>query len=167
MGRYIPFQQMQQLREAAKNGDERAIKILRCQLEDKEDFSADLEDYFKSAIEEENKVEEVAEQPQEMAKQEETLEMQPNKPEMEGAVVPTITGKPQESDNEISGSILALISACDKKTIDVANDSEISDATKKGALSILQEIKQSCLENLEKFGKLMSSISKKIVEDEE
>jgi len=159
MPKYIPFAQVRQLREAAQSGDERARKILIAQMND-EDFSAELEDYFKPAIEEETKVEEVAEQPQEMAKQEETLEAQEQP-------APVLTGKPQEEDNEISSGILNLISACDKKTIDVANDSEISDATKKGALSILQEIKQSCLENLEKFGKLMSSISKKTVEDEE
>lgn len=159
MPKYIPFAQVRQLREAAQSGDERARNILIKQMND-EDFSAELEEYFKPAIEEDNKVEEVAEQPQEMAKQEETLEVKEQP-------APVLTGKPQDGDNEISSNILSLISACDKKTIDVANDSEISDATKKGALSILQEIKQSCLENLEKFGKLMSSISKKIVEDEE
>lgn len=163
MGRYIPFAQVRQLREAAQSGDERARNILIKQMND-EDFSAELEEYFKPAIEEDNKVEE---QPQEMGKQGETEEIEVNNIDMINKTVPAITGKPQESDNEISDSILALISACDKKTIEIANDSEISDATKKGALSILQEIKQNCLENLEKFGKLMSSISKKVVEEEE
>lgn len=154
MPQYIPFAQVRQLREAAQSGDERARKILIAQMND-EDFSAELEDYFKPA--EEEKIEEVAEQPQEQAKQDATQTMADKE-------MPALTGKPD--DSEISNDILALISACDKKTLELANNTEISDATKKGALSILQEIKQSCLENLEKFGKLMSSISKKTVEEE-
>ena len=153
MPKYIPFDKMSKLREAAKNGDERAKKILRAQLDDAEDFSCDLEDYFKP--------QEVAEAPQEEIKQEETQEIQ----EQPQAQTSVITG-PQASDNEISQKILDLIGACDKTTLDIANNTDISDATKKGALSILGEIKQSCLDNLEKFGKLMSSISKKTVEEE-
>lgn len=42
---FIPIDQMRKLREAAKNGDERAKKILRAQL-NKEDYSSDLEAYF-------------------------------------------------------------------------------------------------------------------------
>lgn len=156
MSRYIPHDKIAKLREAAKNGDERAKRILMAQLDDEADFSADLDEYFKPQPEpEEQKVEEAAEVPQEQAKQEETQVVQKQ---------PVITGKIPE--NDISTGILNLISACDKQTIEVVNNSEISDATKKGALSILQEIKQSCLDNLEKFGKLMSSITKKTVEEE-
>ena len=144
MPRYIPHEQCKQLREAAKNGDELARRILRAQLDDKEDFSADLEEYFKPKVE---PVEEVAEAPQQEVVQPETQ---------------VITGE-QTSTAEISQKILDLIGACDKQTLEVANNTELSDATKKGALSILGEIKQSCLDNLEKFGKLMSSISKKEV----
>lgn len=181
MSRYIPCDKIQKLREAARNGDEVAKRILMAQLDDDADFSNDLEAYFKPH--EEQKIEEIAETPQAETRQKidalgdeapsvfagDILE----NTEMENKYVPSpmhnslLTGKAQESDNEISDSILNLVSACDKKTIDVANDTELSDATKKGALSILQEIKQSCLENLEKFGKLMSSISKKTIEEEE
>ena len=148
MARYIPFEQMQKLREAARNGDERAKKILHAQLCDEEDFSADLDDYFKPQVEEpvEDSVEVVEEE------------------KKENPVVLTGEAAPQ---SEISQKILDLIGACDKQTIDIVNDTALSDATKKGALSILQEIKQSCLDNLEKFGKLMSSISKKTVEETE
>lgn len=163
MSRYIPCDKIQKLREAAHNGDEVAKRILLAQLDDDTDFSEDLENYFKPQPEpEEQKVEEVAETPQEEVKQPETEEIQ-NVSNIENT--PVLTGKLPE--DEISSGILSLISSCDKKTLDIANNTEISDATKKGALSILQEIKQSCLDNLEKFGKLMSSISKKVVEEDE
>ena len=161
MSRYIPCEKMKAIREAAKNGDEIAQKILRAQLSDDEDFSSDLDAFF-APKEEPKPVEEVATAPIEEVKQEETQEtenLQQEKP------VPVLTGQ-EVSKSEISQKILDLISACDKQTLDVANDGELSEATKKGALSILGEIKQSCLENLEKFGKLMSSISKKVVDEE-
>ena len=156
MSRYIPYDKIAKLREAARNGDETAKRILMAQLDDETDFSKDLDDYFKPQEEE---IEEAAEKPQESVKQEETQNIQ-----NENSGVPALTG--QVPENEISNSLMSLISACDKKTLELANDSDISDATKRGSLAILQEIKQSCLDNLEKFGKLMSSISKKTVEEE-
>lgn len=42
---FIPIDKMRQLREAAKQGDERAKKILRAQL-DGSDYGADLDAYF-------------------------------------------------------------------------------------------------------------------------
>lgn len=169
MPRYIPFDKMQKLREAAKNGDERAKKILRAQLEDKEDFSCDLEDYFKPVEElvnenvsetvDETTVEEAAQENVQEGVQEGVQENVQKQPQL-------ITGQ-AAPQSEISQKILDLIGACDKQTLEIANDTELSDATKKGALSILGEIKQSCLENLEKFGKLMSSISKKTESQEE
>lgn len=47
---FIPVDQMKKLREAAKNGDERAKKILKAQLGG-QDYAADLDDYFKPAPE--------------------------------------------------------------------------------------------------------------------
>ena len=154
MAKYIPFEQMKKLREAAKNGDEMARKILKSQLND-EDFSGDLETYFKPK---EEPIEQVAEGPAE--KQEETQRVQ----NLADRQMPAITGKIPE--NDISQSILATIGACDKKTLDIAKDPNLSDATKKGALSTIGEIKQSCLESLEKFGKLMSSIAPKQLDEE-
>ena len=153
MPKYIPCEKMKKLREAVKNGDEMARKILMAQLND-EDFSCDLDTYFQPK-EEPKLIEEVANEP--IEKQEETEAIQ--------SQIPVITGKPTPSDNEISQGILSVINSCDKKTLEIANDEELSDATKKGALSILQEIKQSSLDCLEKFGKLMSSIAKKVVEE--
>ena len=155
MTRYIPCDKIQKLREAARNGDEVAKRILMAQLDDETDFSKDLDEYFKPQKEE---IEEVAEAPQEEIKQPETQEM------AQTTTAPALTGYVPE--NDISKSLISLISACDKKTIELVNDTNISDATKRGSLAILQEIKQSCLDNLEKFGKLMSSISKKTIEEE-
>jgi len=131
MGRFIPIDKMKKLREACVNGDERAKKILKAQLGD-EDFSVDLEDYFKP-VEEPVQSEEVV----------------------------NVSDKEVPEVKDISQEIMDLISLCDKKTLDIANDPDITDATKKGALSILGEMKQSCLDNLEKFGKLMNSLKPK------
>ena len=45
---FIPVDQMKKLREASKNGDERARKILQAQL-NREDFASDLESFFAPA----------------------------------------------------------------------------------------------------------------------
>lgn len=47
---FIPVDQMKKLREAAKNGDERAKKILQAQL-NKQDYASDLEAFFAPAPE--------------------------------------------------------------------------------------------------------------------
>lgn len=44
---FIPMNKMKMLREASKNGDERAKKIIMMQLNN-EDFGKDLDDYFKN-----------------------------------------------------------------------------------------------------------------------
>lgn len=160
MSKFIPTDKLLKLREAAKGGDEMAKKILMAQLNDK-DFSSDLEAYFKPQEEKVETVEEAAEMPQEEAKQ--TVPAQEN-PEMQ-AQTPVLTGKIEQ--NEISDGILALINACDKKTLELVNNPDISEATKKGALTILQEIKQNSIENLEKYAKLASSFAKKYVDEEE
>lgn len=50
--RFIPVDKLKNLREAAKNGDELAKKILRAQMND-QDFSKDLDSYFaKPSVEE-------------------------------------------------------------------------------------------------------------------
>ena len=151
MSRYIPYDKMKSLREAAKNGDEMAKKILRAQLSDDEDFSCDLEEFFKPK-EEPKPIEEVATEPAEKQPETEQVQEMVKQPSV-------LTG--QIPENDISQGILALISSCDKKTIEIANNNDITEATKKGALSILGEIKQSCLDNLEKFGKLMVSLKTK------
>lgn len=48
---FIPIEKMKALREASKNGDERAKKILMAQL-NREDYSKDLDDYFAPKVEE-------------------------------------------------------------------------------------------------------------------
>lgn len=44
--KYIPFDKMKTLREASRNGDENARKILKMQLDGTEDYSELLENYF-------------------------------------------------------------------------------------------------------------------------
>ena len=43
---FIPVEKMKKLRESAKNGDERARKILIMQMDGKEDFSSLMDEYF-------------------------------------------------------------------------------------------------------------------------
>lgn len=59
MAKFIPIDKLSKLREASRNGDENARKILRMQLEDKEDYSELLNSYFASKPEPEEKVETV------------------------------------------------------------------------------------------------------------
>ena len=138
--RYIPCDKMTKLREAARNGDEMAKKILHAQLDEEADFSKDLDAFFAPKVEAPVVEEKATDVPVQEGKAEEHA---------------------QEQVGDISQKITDLIGECDKKTLEIANNSDLSEATKKGALSILGEIKTSCLDSLEKFGKLMSSISKK------
>lgn len=59
MAKFIPIDKLSKLREASRNGDENARKILRMQLEDKEDYSELLNSYFAPKPEPEEKVETV------------------------------------------------------------------------------------------------------------
>lgn len=64
MARFIPIEKMKKLRESAKAGDERAKAILRKQMLGEEDFSSDLDEYFKPVEEKpamETSTQEVAE----------------------------------------------------------------------------------------------------------
>lgn len=46
MAKFIPVQKMKTLREASRNGDDRAKKILEMQLKGTEDFGSLLDEYF-------------------------------------------------------------------------------------------------------------------------
>lgn len=47
---FIPVDKMRKLREAARNGDDRAKRILSMQLEAKEDYSGLMDEYFKPEV---------------------------------------------------------------------------------------------------------------------
>lgn len=47
---FIPVDKMRKLREASRNGDDRAKKILSMQLEAKEDYSSLMDEYFKPEV---------------------------------------------------------------------------------------------------------------------
>lgn len=57
MAKFIPIERLKKLREASQNGDESAIRILKMQLDGKDDFSNDLEEYFRPKPEPEPEIE--------------------------------------------------------------------------------------------------------------
>lgn len=147
MSRYIPYEKMSKLREAAKNGDEMAKKILIAQLGG-EDFSADLDTYFAVPVEEpeitEKKVEIIDNEPEKVK-----IPLEDKKEEVEE--------EPKKEEEDISKKLSDLIMTCDREILLLASDMDMKGATKKGTLMILNEIKQSCLDNLEKYSKIKNT----------
>lgn len=191
---FIPIEKMKQLREAAKNGDERARQILIAQMKG-DDYSSSLEEYFKPA-QEEPVVEATATDPKQNAigqksKLQEFLDYNgvkegdadyndvvesfyqeyPNlRPKEDGQ-----EQEPSQEENkpglfdELGDAVKELLSVCDRAIIAVADDNEndITGATLKGTLSTLQEIKQATLDAFAKIKDLKASMNKKVEEIEE
>lgn len=192
---FIPIEKMRQLREQAKNGDERARQILNMQMKG-EDFSSLLEEHFKP-VQQEPIVEAPATNPnqinqeqksklQEFLDYNEVKEGDPEYNDMVEAFYQENPGlRPNENESEpdqnqqqevkpglldeLSDKVKELLSVCDKAIINVADDNEndITGATLKGTLSTLQEIKQSTLDAFEKIKELKASMNKKVEEKEE
>lgn len=151
MGRYIPFDQMSKLREAARNGDEMAKKILHAQLADEEDFSADLDNYFK---------------PKEETKVEEPESVEEAKEEVEGTIEKI--GEPiegQETDrdkfeNVIKDLIQDEIDAIDsysKAITEVMNMPEFNEAQMRRAIARFKEIRQDEEEHVRELNALLKN----------
>ena len=185
---FISVDKMKQLREQAKNGDERARQILNMQMNN-QDFSSLLEEHFKP-IEQEPVQEKPATQvnPEDNEPADERLKkflefngvkegdedydatvesfyeeypnLRPKQPEQE----PEQTEEEQKGLlDDLSNKIKDLLGACDQAIMNVADDNEndITGATLKGTLSTLQEVKQSALDAFEKIKTLKGSIAKK------
>lgn len=151
MSRFIEPKKFMALREAMKNGDERAKKILFAQRNNELDgFDDLLADYF-------NRKDEIIE-----ANNEESANLSQNKPKLEEIVV-----KKEENTAEnniflhIVEDILNSVKELDAITIALMNKKDLTGATKKGALQTLQEIKNSNLENIDKINSLKESLEKK------
>lgn len=184
MGRFIPIDKMKKLREAAKNGDERARKIIAMQLAGKDDFSADLDDYFNPH------------QPQQtMSTQASGVQQKPAMPkhkdcnpnllkflgdngvaedsaDYDGYVKDFYNEFPNEKpqigqmeqkgpdcdvfDRLIEDEIEA-VTGYQQALLEIINDDSIGEATKKGIIADLEEIKRDEIEHLEKLKRLKSS----------
>lgn len=197
MARFIPIDKMKQLREAAKNGDERARKILHAQLNGS-DFSADLDSYFASKPEPKAEpvqvsTEQAAESgDKQLSGLEQFLadnEITKDSPEYDDFVKDYYYEHPDEQKQEedlvsvpmsdsdveeeldltkdIAEELIKVISACDQTLVMILNNDDIEDTTKKGAMTTLQEIKNSVLDSFDKVKKVKKALCKKEEENYE
>ena len=190
---FIPVDQMKKLREAAKNGDERAKKILQAQLK-KQDYSADLDAYFKPAEEPaptriiggnpgsvqeakatkgtgnpkldaflaDNGIVEGAEDYDdavndyynEFPNERPAEEPKPDIPEEANAEM-------ESAAQDLGKLILEVIQECDREMLEIMQDNSIDGNAKKGAMTSIQEIKQSMIDNMEKIAKVKKSFEEK------
>lgn len=202
---FIPIEKMRALREAARQGDERAKKILRAQLDGK-DYGSDLDAYFApkpapvssstsasapvapivSAEGEKpkrhadpnnlqllqwlssNGIKETDEDFEEALDEyyNEYPEQRPAEEEIQSSnpgSAPVAEPAQEEVDltKEIATSIFEAIKKCDDTNMTLMQNGELDAAAKKGAMTTIQEIKQSLMDSAEKLVKIKDSLSKK------
>ena len=205
--RFIPVDQIKQLREAAKNGDDRAKKILRAQLEGK-DFGSELEAFFAqpgignmpmeeigqkvSAIAMPGPVQEnkgtgnpkldkfladngvkegdadyddaVNDYYNEFPNERPATESAPQSDEQDIVGIDTETPADVEEEvdltRDIASSIISAIQKCDETLLAIMQNEEIEDTSRKGAMTTLQEVKQSLFDSAEKIKKIKKSLTK-------
>ena len=195
---FIPIEKMRQLREAARQGDERAKKILRAQL-DGSDYGSDLDAYFAPKPEpkpepiqgtfsmsstgvQEQKARQPLNNPQleewlrsngikdtdedyEEALDEYYNEYPEQRPEPSEEQVQEqgLANVQEEVDltKDIAQSIFEAIKKCDETNMTLMQNNELDSAKKKGAMTTIQEIKQSLMDGAEKLVKIKDSLSKK------
>jgi hypothetical protein len=179
MARFIPIDKMKKLREASRNGDERAKKILAMQLGGVDDFSSDLEDYFK---------------PQPQIEETTTGAMRNNEdndkglmeflrfngvskenPEYNSYVEDYYKENPRQnrpfksnmgdSDCDILGNLISdeieAIENYNKAIMCVMRDENVSETEMKGMITELEDIKREEIKHLETLKRLKSSKTKK------
>lgn len=188
---FIPIEKIKKLREAARNGDERAKKILRAQL-DGSDYGADLDAYFAPKPEPaEHSMPAV--EPGEMPKKvhihnnpqleewlrsngikdtdedyEEALDEYYNeypdqRPDPSEELEEEIPQAQEEIDltKDIASSIFEAIKKCDETNLTIMQNNDLDPAAKKGAMTTVQEIKQALMDGAEKLVKIKDSLTKK------
>lgn len=181
MAKFIPIDKMKSLREASKKGDERAIKILRMQLEDKEDFSPLLDEYFKpvptqAPIEKDNNIKQ--EPKSDRLKQfledngikegderyseyvEDYYREFPN----ERANTEQVVEEKHDEEPNMLDDLIKTEAECIAKYLDIIVkilDLEESDTVKKGLMSEIEDIKKDKIEHLEKLRRMKESLKKK------
>jgi hypothetical protein len=179
---------MKSLREAAKNGDERAIKIIKMQA-DGNDFDADFDAYFapKPKIEEKaefkaTELEKTAavdsvEKKTGLAKFLEFNGVKEGDADYEETVKAYYdefpNQKPAEPEQKhvegeermfldfLIDDEIEAIEAYGKAIIDVMNLEDETDSSRKGMISELEEIKRDEMDHLDKLRRMKSSIKEK------
>lgn len=137
MSKFIPIKQLQTLRDSAKSGDERAVKILSS-FRDGEDFSALLEEYFSEpAPNVLDKMEEVGEKATNNALTDVAIEK-----ENPSSLVEFIEALIADENEAIEGY--------DKAILYVANDEN-----DRNVLSVLNEIKNDEIRHIKMLKELI------------
>lgn len=191
---FIPADKMKILREAAKNGDERAKSIIMAHFQ-KKDYSKDLEDYFSNnepdnkqvTVEETVEVEDTGtgnarldeflrgnnvkkgDPDYDDAVEDYYREFPEERPAIEPKEEQEAVEEPEEEMDltaEVGQGILELITKCDQLLTNIFQNDDIDETSKKGAMTTLQEVKQNLFDNAEKIKKVKKSFEKKEKEPE-
>ncbi len=168
MARFIPIDKMKQLREAARNGDERAKLILKAQLNG-DDFSASLDEYF-APKPEPQEVEVVNNQSGDSRLEKFLADngISKDDPEYNDAVHDFYeeTGAKQEEGNQYVEVLNKLIKSeseaiddYSKAVTSLMNDSTVDEITKKRAIARFKEIRGDEEEHFKQLSELLKSAS--------
>lgn len=174
---FIEGSKFKTLRDASKNGDEKAIAILRMYLDGK-DFSKDIEDYFTPVQPKQDSTPEIEIDKADMTGLEKFLmdnNVSKDSEDYQEYVDEYYTQFPNAKREEIVAEQIepeqnefeclldaenSCISLIDKAILTVANDANISETVKSGLINKLQRIKEDKLENLSTIKEIIKTIDK-------
>lgn len=177
MARFIPIDKMSKLREASKNGDANAIKILDMQMSG-EDFGSLLDEFFQP-------------KPQQVVEARKSLPQKPqskleqflafnnitkDSPDYQSFVEDFYNEFPNEKSVSNEGMTMCeedcfltpliqeaikSIGSYNEAIMKVMEMDELGDASKKGIMAKLEEIKRDEMENLEELKRMKNNMDKK------
>lgn len=191
---FIPVEKMKKLRDSARNGDERAKKILIMQMDGKEDFSSLMDEYFA-----EPKPTEVVENGLGEAEMVETvsLDAEPKDEKLEKFLQfngvtkdspdyksyvedyykenpkPHHDGMEHEQHEEecfldkLIGEEIEAINSYNEAIMKIMNLDDLNESARKGMIAKLNEIKNDEMEHFEELKRLKADLNKKEEKEEE
>lgn len=160
MAKFIPIDKMRKLREAARNGDEGAKRILRMQLDGTSDFSTDLDSYFSPKPETDKGL---GREPAPEMEKGQSLEGKPQVNANFHKSLEAVNDIQQEKsfiDKLIQDEIDA-IKAYNDAIMEVMQLEEQSDATKEGFIAQLKHIRDEEVEHFNELKRMKGSLDKK------
>ena len=176
MSRFIPIDKLKNLREAAKSGDELALKILRAQMNG-DDFSQDLDSYFaKPSVQEKESLPVKKTKLQQFLEDngvnegdedyDATVEMYykefPNEKHNKEEVEKPIEEEKEEScflDDLIKDELEAIEAYSNAISKVLMLEAE-NDTSKKGMIDSLEEIKRDEIDHLDKLRRIKANLHK-------
>jgi len=117
------------------------------------DYKDALEDYYREFPNERPETEQGEETKVEMGQEQEPVSMD--------------VSEESEMIKDVAKSIIDTIGKCDHTSLVIMQNEDIDATVRKGAMSTIQEVKQSLLDAAEKLAKVKESLSKKEKEPEE